>query len=56
MTSEDASHKSLAAAHVCVCMFRNSKLPFTKNPEKYLRYSPEDVKLTLEKFFDGGAK
>ena len=29
-------------------------LNFTKNPEKYLKYTPEMLEDTMEKFFDGG--
>ena len=30
-------------------------MPFTKNPEKYLKYTPEALEEMLETFFDGGA-
>ncbi|CAI8016816.1 Exocyst complex component 7 [Geodia barretti] len=32
-----------------------SEFPFTKNPEKYLKFTPESLEETLETFFDGGA-
>ena len=35
--------------------FRYSAMSFTKNPEKYLKYTPEALEETLETFFDGGA-
>jgi exocyst complex protein 7 len=28
------------------------KISFSKNPDKYIRYSPEEVASILEKFFD----
>ena len=32
-----------------------SEMSFTKNPEKYLKFTPESLEETLETFFDGGA-
>ena len=38
-----------------VCLFhRYAKRNFTKNPDKYLKYSPNDLERTLQSFFDGG--
>ena len=34
---------------------RYSDMAFTKNPEKYLKYTPQTLEETLEEFFDGGA-
>lgn len=38
-------------------MFREKyeKLNFTKNPEKYIKYSVEDVEKVIERFFDTSA-
>ena len=63
-TQTSMNREELCVCHVCMChrppcvlcMCRNSKLGFTKNQEKYLRYTPDDVRLTLQTFFDGGAK
>lgn len=32
-----------------------ASLPFTKNPEKYIKYSEEDVEVMMKKFFDVSA-
>ena len=32
-----------------------SEISFTKNPEKYLKFTPEALEEMLETFFDGGA-
>jgi hypothetical protein len=37
--------------HYC----RYGALNFTKNPEKYLKHTPESLNELLLKFFDGGA-
>ena len=38
-----------------LCLFhRYAKKNFTKNPDKYLKYSPNDLERTLQSFFDGG--
>ena len=37
------------------CLFhRYAKKNFTKNPDKYLKHSPDDLERTLRSFFDGG--
>lgn len=36
-----------------VCRYRN--LPFTKNPEKYIKYTVEEVEVKLKSFFDVSA-
>lgn len=35
--------------------FRYSSLPFTKNPEKYIKYTVEEVEAMLKSFFDVSA-
>lgn len=37
-------------------MIRYSGVNFTKNPDKYLKYRPEDVEAKLNSFFDQGAQ
>ena len=34
---------------------RFSVADFTKNPDKYIKYTPRDVELKISKFFDLGA-
>ena len=36
-------------------LLRYGSLNFTKNPEKYVKYTPETLELHLKSFFDGGA-
>jgi len=33
---------------------RHAKMNFTKNPDKYLKYSPDSLDSKLRSFFDGG--
>ena len=32
--------------------FRYSNVPFTKNPEKYVKYTPDQVASMIDRFFD----
>ncbi|KAI5727473.1 hypothetical protein M8J77_002830 [Diaphorina citri] len=34
---------------------RYSTLPFSKNPEKYVKYTPEQIAALLDRFFDVAA-
>ena len=44
-----------STAMVCLFLCRFSEVHFTKNYEKYVKYTPETLEETLETFFDGGA-
>lgn len=43
------------AGWLFVLYLRYGSLSFTKNPEKYIKYSPDTLELHLKSFFDGGA-
>ena len=45
---------TMGCALFCLC--RYSKMNFTKNPEKYLKHTPETLEDTLRSVFDGGAQ
>uniref|UniRef100_A0A9J7Z9F7 Exocyst complex component 7 n=1 Tax=Cyprinus carpio carpio TaxID=630221 RepID=A0A9J7Z9F7_CYPCA len=41
--------------HMFICFYRCANISFTKNPEKYHRYSPEQVEKMIDKLFDTSA-
>ena len=38
---------------ICIC--RYCTVPFTKNPEKYIKYNPMQVSALIDRFFDVAA-
>lgn len=38
-----------------IFFFRFSTVQFTKNPEKYIKYTPEQVSALIDRFFDVAA-
>jgi len=38
---------------ICIC--RYCAVPFTKNPEKYIKYNPTQVSALIDRFFDVAA-
>ena len=44
-----------AWSNVVPYCYRFSVADFTKNPDKYIKYTPRDVELKISKFFDLGA-
>lgn len=48
-------HNNHLQSHVSSSIFRCANISFTKNPEKYHKYRPEEVEEMIEKLFDTSA-
>ena len=48
-------NKDFVLPHYRTFYKKYSKLPFTKNPEKYVKYSEHDISAFIDRFFDASA-
>lgn len=50
-----ATSELVTQAFCCFCLGRYGNVPFTKNPEKYIKYRVEQVGEMIERLFDTSA-